>query len=299
MSENPNDDGKLRPEPVTDAKLDALLGGFEDPPAETPEPPDGTVGYTHFDSPAAEDDQVTVLLARGKIEALVPGAMVRIESPADGDAPARTFQGAVTAGPYTEPDGVGAASPIAQSVTIGGKAAILLPQWHGRCTVRVTAELIDGRRHPPRHRPRPSSAVVPLTSAETAEAIGMTGDVRLGSLLGDPAVALHTPHDGNFVCDGLLFADRTPSPGLRELKQVYAPVHARHLGGTRFELTNRHDFSRRTATSTGGRGSATRPASPMPRTRGSSGRRASPRAGWRSTPATRSRIGGATCSPAG
>ncbi|MEU6274768.1 glycoside hydrolase family 2 TIM barrel-domain containing protein [Streptomyces populi] len=31
-------------------------------------------------------------------------------------------------------------------------------------------------------------------------------------------------HDGNFVCDGLLFPDRTPSPGLVEYKKVIEPV---------------------------------------------------------------------------
>ncbi|PGH52038.1 glycoside hydrolase family 2 TIM barrel-domain containing protein [Streptomyces sp. Ru87] len=31
-------------------------------------------------------------------------------------------------------------------------------------------------------------------------------------------------HDGNFVCDGLLFPDRTPSPGLTEYKKVIEPV---------------------------------------------------------------------------
>jgi beta-galactosidase len=31
-------------------------------------------------------------------------------------------------------------------------------------------------------------------------------------------------HDANFVADGLVFPDRTPSPGLIELKQVFAPV---------------------------------------------------------------------------
>jgi beta-galactosidase len=31
-------------------------------------------------------------------------------------------------------------------------------------------------------------------------------------------------HDGNFVADGLLFPDRTPSPGLEELKKVVEPV---------------------------------------------------------------------------
>ena len=32
------------------------------------------------------------------------------------------------------------------------------------------------------------------------------------------------PHDGNFIADGLVFPDKTPSPGLIELKQVIAPV---------------------------------------------------------------------------
>lgn len=51
------------------------------------------------------------------------------------------------------------------------------------------------------------------------------------------------PNDGNFVCDGLLFADRTPTPGLLELKQVMAPVAVRQIAELEFEITNRHDFS--------------------------------------------------------
>ena len=39
-------------------------------------------------------------------------------------------------------------------------------------------------------------------------------------------------HDGNFVADGLVFPDRTPSPGLIELKKVFEPV-ADHVGGRR------------------------------------------------------------------
>jgi beta-galactosidase len=31
-------------------------------------------------------------------------------------------------------------------------------------------------------------------------------------------------HDDNFVCDGLVFADRTPSPGLTEYKKVVEPI---------------------------------------------------------------------------
>lgn len=46
-------------------------------------------------------------------------------------------------------------------------------------------------------------------------------------------------HDGNFVCDGLLFPDRTPSPGLEELKAVIAPV--RITVGADITIENLHD----------------------------------------------------------
>ncbi|HZG66778.1 MAG TPA: glycoside hydrolase family 2 TIM barrel-domain containing protein, partial [Herpetosiphonaceae bacterium] len=54
------------------------------------------------------------------------------------------------------------------------------------------------------------------------------------------------PNDGNFVCDGLLFPDRTPSPGLLELKKVLEPVQVVDLkidtDGARLEVHNRYSF---------------------------------------------------------
>lgn len=48
-------------------------------------------------------------------------------------------------------------------------------------------------------------------------------------------------HDGNFVCDGLLFPDRKPSPGLLEFKKVIEPVQmAKVEGGV--AIKNCHDF---------------------------------------------------------
>ncbi|MFH8932806.1 glycoside hydrolase family 2 TIM barrel-domain containing protein [Streptomyces griseosporeus] len=49
-------------------------------------------------------------------------------------------------------------------------------------------------------------------------------------------------HDGNFVCDGLLFPDRTPSPGLAEYKKVIEPVGFDGEGGT-VRITNKQDFA--------------------------------------------------------
>ncbi|MER7969548.1 glycoside hydrolase family 2 TIM barrel-domain containing protein [Streptomyces sp. NPDC096080] len=51
-------------------------------------------------------------------------------------------------------------------------------------------------------------------------------------------------HDGNFVCDGLVLPDRTPSPGLLEYKKVIEPVliEVDGAGGTA-RVTNRQDFA--------------------------------------------------------
>ncbi|MGH4032152.1 glycoside hydrolase family 2 TIM barrel-domain containing protein [Actinomycetota bacterium Odt1-20B] len=51
-------------------------------------------------------------------------------------------------------------------------------------------------------------------------------------------------HDGNFVCDGLCFPDRMPSPGLRAYKHVIQPVRfAYDPGAGTVRVTNLHDFA--------------------------------------------------------
>ncbi|MBI1336413.1 MAG: DUF4981 domain-containing protein [Phycisphaera sp.] len=52
------------------------------------------------------------------------------------------------------------------------------------------------------------------------------------------------PHDGNFVCDGLVFPDREPSPGLVEYKKVIEPVQTTTIDPRKgvIEITNRYDF---------------------------------------------------------
>ncbi|OIJ96124.1 beta-galactosidase [Streptomyces sp. MUSC 14] len=51
-------------------------------------------------------------------------------------------------------------------------------------------------------------------------------------------------HDGNFVCDGLLFPDRQPSPGLVEFKKVIEPVGISGAAGDgTVRITNKQDFA--------------------------------------------------------
>ncbi|MBO4490189.1 MAG: DUF4981 domain-containing protein [Lentisphaeria bacterium] len=52
------------------------------------------------------------------------------------------------------------------------------------------------------------------------------------------------PNDGNFVADGLVFSDKTPSPGMIEAKKVYAPVRceAKNLKKGILTVANHYDF---------------------------------------------------------
>ncbi|MFC0627612.1 glycoside hydrolase family 2 TIM barrel-domain containing protein [Kribbella deserti] len=49
-----------------------------------------------------------------------------------------------------------------------------------------------------------------------------------------------TIHDGNFVCDGLLFPDRTPSPGMVEYTKVIEPL-AIVADGNNLRITSRYE----------------------------------------------------------
>lgn len=51
------------------------------------------------------------------------------------------------------------------------------------------------------------------------------------------------PHDASFVCDGLIFPDRTPSPGLLELKECMQPISTELVKGKKLKLTNRMAFT--------------------------------------------------------
>jgi beta-galactosidase len=51
-------------------------------------------------------------------------------------------------------------------------------------------------------------------------------------------------HDGNFVCDGMFFPDRTPKPAMEEFKYLAAPVFIKQKTktGAKYEVFNKHFF---------------------------------------------------------
>lgn len=170
----------FEPKPVSEQALNSLrdvadeMGGAYMPSPGT----EGAVGFTHFDTPSSEDNVVTILLTKENMEHLPSQALIRIKSLEDD----RNYLGIVVAGPFAEPDGLRTDSPIVVTTTVQGK--IFLPRYHGRAFAQIIGEEADSQVIPPRYRPRPNSPVFPLNNEETAQALKVGGDARLGMVVG-------------------------------------------------------------------------------------------------------------------
>ncbi|WP_308201518.1 glycoside hydrolase family 2 TIM barrel-domain containing protein [Sphaerisporangium perillae] len=68
-----------------------------------------------------------------------------------------------------------------------------------------------------------------------------TTDERGRAIFGYGGDFGESPHDGNFVCDGLMFADRTPSPGMAEYAKIIEPVRMEAAGPGRLRVRNVQD----------------------------------------------------------
>lgn len=158
---------------------------------------EGAVAFTHFDSPASEDNTVTILLTKENMDQLPSQALVRINSLKDDGILDRTYIGTVVAGPFAEPDGLRADSPIVVITTVQGK--IFLPRYHGRASVQILGEEVEEQIIPPRYRPRPNSPVFPLDAAETARVLKVGGTARLGLVVGQEEITVSIPTDKKSV----------------------------------------------------------------------------------------------------
>lgn len=167
---------------------DEVGGAYETIPGT-----EGAVGYTHFDTSRSEDNLITILLTRENMEELPSQALVRIKSLED----ERDYLGVVIAGPFAEPDGLPADSPIIISTTVQGK--IFVPRYHGRAYVQILGEEADKQVIPPRYRPRPNSPVFPLSSTETKEALNVGSGARIGLVIGQEDIDVGIPTDNKSV----------------------------------------------------------------------------------------------------
>jgi uncharacterized protein len=180
------------PESVLESvdQLVAEAGGEWRMPAEY----EGSIGRTMFDTPGSEDGTVTTLMPREHLDSLPMQSLVRIKSVSDG----RSYLGAVVKGPFAEPDGLRADSPILTAVTVHG--GIMLPKYHGRVQIGILGEeLPEGDVVPPRRRPLPNSPVFSLDREETARVLRTGGDIRLGLMLSNEDIEVRVPSNHKAV----------------------------------------------------------------------------------------------------
>jgi DNA helicase HerA-like ATPase len=169
--------------------MDAVAREF--PPADVVP---GSIGVTMFDQAGAEDAVLTVLLSQTNVQLAPAQSLVRIHSRGDG----RKYLAVVAAGPFALPDSLRPDSPVLIAVaTRGGE---YLPPYHGRLEVRLLGEELAGcTLAPPRLRPLPHSAVVPLTPGESAKVLKCNGDLRLGEAVGHGALTVGIPANAKAV----------------------------------------------------------------------------------------------------
>lgn len=166
----------------------SLAGGEWNEPAEF----QGSIGRTMYDVPSSKDGTVTILLPSDNIGTLPSQSLVRIRSRSkDTGGDGRQYLGAVIEGPFAEPDGLRADSPIVVATTV--KGASFTPRYHGRVQVQLLGEEVDGTLVPPRFRPRPNSPVFSVTEEETGNLLGLGGDVNLGFAVGFNNLKVQVP----------------------------------------------------------------------------------------------------------
>src|SRR5205823_4420555 len=158
---------------------------------------EGAVAFTHFDTPSSQDQQLTILLTKENMDALPSQTLVRINSLDEQGKVEHAYLGVVSAGPFAEPDGLRADSPIVVATTVQGK--IFLPRYHGRAFVEILGEEIEGQIIPPRFRPKPNSPVFPLDANETARVLKVGGDARIGLVVGQENIVVAVPTDKKSV----------------------------------------------------------------------------------------------------
>jgi hypothetical protein len=164
---------------------------------------DDADGRTLFDTPQSEDGSIVVVFRQDRFNDWRTQSLAHIESDEDGHKK-RTYLAQVVSGPFAEPNGLPANSPLLRVTQV--EKTLFTPPYHGWVTMAILGEVKEESNAPedrdgdatqdvgrgrtksqlivPLYRPRPNSKVRLLTPEETRDALGCEGDIKLGQALG-------------------------------------------------------------------------------------------------------------------
>jgi len=160
----------------------------------------GADGMTMFDVPGSQDNLITVLLPKKNIRNICAHSLIEIRSRTkENGGDGRVYRGIVVAGPFHEPDGIRADSPMMITTTING--AIFMPNFHGKVQIELIGEIADDVLMPPKYRPLPNSPVFVLDKEQTAEVLKVNPDpgITLGMAIGHDDIEVKIPSDKKTV----------------------------------------------------------------------------------------------------
>lgn len=142
---------------------------------------DGADGRTLFDTPQSQDGSVIVVFRQDRFTAWRTQSLAHIESEGEGDG--RVYLAQVVSGPFAEPNGLPANSPLLRVTQV--EKTLFTPPYHGWVTMAILGEVKEKKTLVvPLYRPRPNSKVRLLNAQETRDALGCEGDIRLGQAVG-------------------------------------------------------------------------------------------------------------------
>jgi DNA helicase HerA-like ATPase len=98
------------------------------------------------------------------------------------------FLGRIVEGPFFVPEEVGRDSAFAQTAILRGEEFKTLPNYYTLARIEILGEMRDSQVFGTNTRPHPKSKVEDLDPPEVQRIIGISGDIRVGSLTGYPEV---------------------------------------------------------------------------------------------------------------
>jgi DNA helicase HerA-like ATPase len=142
------------------------------------------LGHVHFDSGGGKNHLSEMLATRERASAVFRNKYVRMAT----DHADPQFLGRIVEGPFFIPEEVGRDSAFAQTAILRGEEFKTIPNYYTLARIEVLGQYRDGQVFGTSTRPYPKSTTEDLDVGEVQAVVGISGDVRIGTLAGYPGV---------------------------------------------------------------------------------------------------------------
>jgi DNA helicase HerA-like ATPase len=186
------------------------------------------VGYVDFDSVSSQSNEIEIRIPSNKLPFIRRGQYVRIESSSENST--RSFFSRISKGPFYVPDAVSKDSAFARAAILHAGEVKFRPDFHGVCYAEIMGELdmTEMRINGSFVRPKPQSAVFPLSGDQIEKLLQLHGDMYIGRLDGYENVRVKFPSNKNSALPRNVGIFGTVGSGKTNTSQVIIEEAAKH-----------------------------------------------------------------------